>query len=427
MSATAPAETPYKFLRTQVEQAFPWIGSWVTQPAGQDPLGRVLLPRDYLRTPFALSMIGLDYNESAYLLNAEVPWRSLQWVLQMYYAQNVAELTSNAPLHQAIVLGDAQGVGEMLRHPDAQWDGVTRNGHTALTLATLLGRYDMVELLLQHDFNVRAMDLVGNTALHWANIMRDPMLRDLLTAYAAPTDGENLFGGRPADYDSAWDQVPPQNLEVDLLYQDGTTRTLRTGDEFHQVMGFDYLPRVRPGIDFFAQVVAGMSNLDWLKGVHSDIKRCPAFPREEFSEAPMYLKDFGDPWGWGVCTRRALAKGEPVTSYVGDLVHTYENMVEVLNYGVNAYNSNAQPTPGLQAMLMSHFDAWRSGNFGSRINSAEYDGAQCLSFTCRFWRGLPRSQFYASRDIMENEQLSWFYGDGYWAAHGFSARPLPQF
>ena len=175
------------------------------------------------------------------------------------------------------------------------------------------------------------------------------------------------------------------------------------------------------------QLLVGMLQPSWVKQVLAEVSEIQDYDRRDFEEVPLYLKDFGEPFGWGVCTHVDIAKGTPVTGYVGDLVHTFEVTVDLFNCGYTLYTCNSQPNTRLQQSLMSHFDARRSGNLGSRVNSSHTREAASLDTRCRFWRGLPASMMWANRDIRAGEQISWFYGDGYWRARGMEAQPLPPF
>jgi hypothetical protein len=406
-------------------EAMPWLADWLVPASEQAHAAAV--PRDFIRTPFALTMLDIKPRDARFLDGVTEPWVALQGLVRVFLGQHVSWIGAHAPLHGFVIsdqmdecLAAAQALGSSI-HP------IGPHGHTALTLAAMLGRNAAVEMLLAHGADLHATDILGNTALHWACIMRNRSLIHRLCALGANQEQLNLLGGRPADYDEAWNRVPPAQIDMQLHHHDGTVQHVRDQDAFKRVMQFELLPLARPGIDFYVQLVLGMLQPPWVENAVHELNAVGSFERRTFTELPLFLKDFGEPFGWGVCTHEAIPEGTPVTGYVGDLVHTFEVTVDLFNCGFTLYTSNAQPSEALQSLFLSHFDARRSGNLGSRINSAHVPEAASLGYLCRYWCGLPTAMFFAARDIEAGEQISWFYGDGYWRARGMPAQPLPLF
>lgn len=355
------------------------------------------------------------------------PWIALGRVARVLMASHGGWLGSRAKGHGYVLLDNIEGCMALAREPGSAINALGPQGHTMLTFAALLGRNDILEALLAEGADIDGTDVLGNSALHWASIMRNrPMIEHLL-AHGADPERVNIFSGLPIDYDEAWDRKPPTQVDIQLMFADGTRQHVRDQATFKDIMHFELLPLTRPGIDFFMQLIVGMLQPEWVKRVLADVSEVADYGRDDFQEMPLYLKDFGEPFGWGVCTHVDIPKGTAVTGYVGDLVHTFEVTVDLFNCGYTLYTCNSQPSSKLQQSFMSHFDARRSGNLGSRVNSSHTREAASLDTKCRFWRGLPGSMMWANRDIRAGEQVSWFYGDGYWTARGMAAQPLPPF
>ena len=401
-------------------QSWPWLDAWRAAPGPR-------LPRNFIKTPFALNLLDLAPAEATFLQSCtDQPWRALQAVLRAYYSKHLLRLSAGAPLLHAVIVNDLQAVAEQAR--SAQLHDPSRTtfkahlsahtaGHTALTLAAMLGRDHAAERLLAAGAAVDVSDALGNTPLHWAQLTRNTGLRDALLAHGAPTEASNRLGALPQDCDDSWNNLPPTEFNVQAQLRDGGRRQLNDIASFRACLGFDYQPSTRPGIDFYLQLAVGQTSASWLEALHSSLADHPPLPREARREPTLYYRDDGAPWGWSVCCAEPLAAGDWVAAYTGDLIHSQETLVELLN-------QHSSPYLGYGNHLKAHIDAQRSGGFGSRINSAHCLGAENLGVACGFWRGLPRTEFFALRPVNAQAQLSWYYGDAYWRTPGIQPIPL---
>ena len=409
----------------EIIAAMPWIRAWLRSPDASAPMA----PRNFLHTPFALSLMRLPPHGGALLLAPPVPQTPpavLRRLAHMLFFSQAPGLRRDEPLLASIGGGDPLAAVQAAITP-AGLTAHGTHGQLPLTLAALLGRHDVVDSLLAAGAAIDGCDVMGNSAGHWAGIVGDATLGQRLQEAGADASQENIMGGRAGDYRAAWRRQAAAQPGIACQGRDGNIATPASREAFIADMGFEYLAEPRPGIDFFVHLLFGMWRPEWVMGVRNDILRLGHLPRQAPDMPRLSMKDFGDPWGWGVCTTDAIAAGSPVTTYVGDLVHTYEMLTDLVNWGFPAYTCNAMPNPAMQGRFMSMIDACRSGNLGSRINCSHTAEAANLVFTCRFWRGLPEVRFSARRNIAAHEQLSWFYGDPYWKERGVEVTPLPDF
>ena len=395
----------------------PWIGEWLPYISPQ-------APRDFVRTPFALSILQLHPGNATFLSAVDDRVAAFNKIVQILFKRGGAPMSGADALHPLIIANDRPGVKQMLAAQPRDLNARAANGHTPLTLAALLARGTILQELLARGAHIDAPDALGNTALHWATVCQRPPLADFLVAHGARATCRNLFAACPKDYDDAWRVAPPDTFDLQVV-RAGDVQRVRDAVAFANMMGFDYMPQSRPGVDFFVQLIVGMAQPQWLHAALQVLPQAAQFAGQPFTDVPMFFKDFGPPWGWGVCAGAPIKEGDPVTSYSGDIVHAYEMAAEAIALGQNRYACKAQPTAALQALFNDFFDARRAGNFGSRINSAHVPDAACLQPRGGFARGLPLSMFFAKRPIAAGEQLSWFYGDGYWSTAEIALQPLP--
>ncbi|KAK9290283.1 hypothetical protein L1049_008450 [Liquidambar formosana] len=123
--------------------------------------------------------------------------------------------------------------------------------------------------------------------------------------------------------------------------------------------------------------------------------------------------------GWGVHAAQLIRQGQFVCEYAGELLTTKEarrrqHMYDELSSGgrfSSALLVVREHLPSGKACLRINIDATRVGNVARFINHS-CDGGNLLTMLMRSSGALlPRLCFFASRDIQEDEELSFSYGD----------------
>ena len=404
------AHIPHETIsRDALLELSPWLSAWLGAPQAS-PTPRA--HRNFIKTPFALGLLDIAPSEAHFLDDCLDPWRAFQAIVRAYYSRDLLRLSAGSSLQHAIIVNDLQAVAEQARRAQLHDLSVTTfaapgseraAGHTALTLAALLGRNHAVDCLLAAGAAVDSRDALGNTALHWAQLTRNAALRDTLLAHGAPTEATNRLGAQPVDCDEAWNALPPTELSVLVERRDGRRLHLTDIASFRACLGFEYQPRLRLGIDFALQLAVGQTSAAWMDALHYSLSEHPPMSRTAVTEPALLFRDDGAPWGWNVCAGEALPRGSWVAAYTGDLIHSHESLVELLNHGSNPHLSQAHVSGPLQSHLQGHIDALRNGGFGSRIPTSA--ARANLTVVKGFWRGLPRYQFIAERDIAAGERL----------------------
>lgn len=135
--------------------------------------------------------------------------------------------------------------------------------------------------------------------------------------------------------------------------------------------------------------------------------------------------------GWGLYAGELISKGKFVCEYAGELLVTEEARKRQQKYDVLA--SKGLISPALlvvkehlsrgTVILRINIDATRIGNVARFINHS-CDGGNLEVLLVRGCGALlPRVCFFAARDIQENEELSFSYGD----ISRLNPNPLPCF
>ncbi|KAK9123446.1 hypothetical protein Sjap_013048 [Stephania japonica] len=123
--------------------------------------------------------------------------------------------------------------------------------------------------------------------------------------------------------------------------------------------------------------------------------------------------------GWGLCADQFVRRGQFVCEYAGQLVTTEEARKRQSRYDELAGGSEfasallvvREHLPSRKACLRINIDATRIGNVARFINHS-CDGGNLSTVLVRSSGMLiPRLCFFASKDILEGEELAFSYGD----------------
>ncbi|KAK4483761.1 hypothetical protein RD792_010964 [Penstemon davidsonii] len=123
--------------------------------------------------------------------------------------------------------------------------------------------------------------------------------------------------------------------------------------------------------------------------------------------------------GWGLYAAEMIPHGQFVCEYAGELLSTKEARERQLTYDKLASNGRLTPAllvvkehlPSGNSCTRINIDATRIGNIARFINHS-CDGGNLDTVILRSSGALlPRICFFASRDIQENEELTFSYGE----------------
>lgn len=135
--------------------------------------------------------------------------------------------------------------------------------------------------------------------------------------------------------------------------------------------------------------------------------------------------------GWGLYAGELISKGKFVCEYAGELLVTEEARKRQQKYDVLASSGLLSPAllvvkehlPSRTVCMRMNIDATKIGNVARFINHS-CDGGNLEVLLVRSCGALlPRICFFAARDIQENEELSFSYGD----ISRLKQNPLPCF
>uniref|UniRef100_A0A131YG45 RING-type E3 ubiquitin transferase n=1 Tax=Rhipicephalus appendiculatus TaxID=34631 RepID=A0A131YG45_RHIAP len=96
----------------------------------------------------------------------------------------------NEELVKAAATGDAQKCEEILKHPEANVNGVFAS-HTALQAASQNGHVEVVKILLRHNADVEIEDKDGDRAVHHTAFGDEPSVMELLARAGADLNARN--------------------------------------------------------------------------------------------------------------------------------------------------------------------------------------------------------------------------------------------
>ena len=173
-------------------KSMPWLADWLLPPEQQN--AALAAPRDFIRTPFAVTMLNTKPNAVPFIDYVTQPWVALGRLARVLMASHGGWLSHRAPAHGYILLDNFEGCMALVQQPGSAINALGPHGHTMLTFAALLGRNDLLEGLLQQGADIDGTDTLGNSALHWACIMRNrPMIASLLAHGAGPRPAQCLL------------------------------------------------------------------------------------------------------------------------------------------------------------------------------------------------------------------------------------------
>ncbi|XP_037498060.1 E3 ubiquitin-protein ligase MIB1 isoform X1 [Rhipicephalus sanguineus] len=96
----------------------------------------------------------------------------------------------NEELVKAAATGDAQKCEEILKHPEANVNGVFAS-HTALQAASQNGHVEVIKILLRHNADVEIEDKDGDRAVHHTAFGDEPSVMELLARAGADLNARN--------------------------------------------------------------------------------------------------------------------------------------------------------------------------------------------------------------------------------------------
>ncbi|KAL3644135.1 hypothetical protein CASFOL_012067 [Castilleja foliolosa] len=123
--------------------------------------------------------------------------------------------------------------------------------------------------------------------------------------------------------------------------------------------------------------------------------------------------------GWGLFAAELIPSGQFVCEYAGELLSTKEARQRQQTYDKPASNGHVTPAllvvkehlPSGNTCMRINIDATRIGNIARFINHSCDGGNLDTVITRSSGALLPRICFFASRNIQENEELAFSYGD----------------
>jgi|SRR5476651_172028 len=108
----------------------------------------------------------------------------------------------DTPLHNAVWAGSETIAKLILSHNADVVNAPNGNGATPLMIAAQLGDETMTKTLIENGANIKALDVKGKSALHYAEEYSTNSMATLLEKLGANPDVEDLRGKSPYDYRS---------------------------------------------------------------------------------------------------------------------------------------------------------------------------------------------------------------------------------
>jgi hypothetical protein len=371
--------------------------------------------------PLLLHKTGISYEKSLeYVQLYQEPGKILHAFIRLFLENLTTDCKRHA-VHGAVWRGDIQEVYAKVHSDAGQWmKDACVCGQGPLTLAILLDKPDVVECLLTTDLRIlECEDVFGHTALHWSVLLQHEEYFNRLIAYGANRHKVSYLGAKAEDYRYIFEVEKEWPLNLCVENNFGDRQYYKDNDVVFEQLKFKYIEKSLYSLDCIFQWIVSAFELGWKDRCREKLSSMPCFSRRVFPEQPLSLRYVSHQLGYGVFAQEKIKEGDPVTDYACPVVHHLQLLVNSLRLNhASAYYATALPDYESYQLLPWHFNGCQMGNLGTRINSSHEPEAANLATRCAFWRGLPRGQFFARRNINPGEQLCWFYGDSYWKKHG---------
>ncbi len=112
----------------------------------------------------------------------------------------VTKITQKNLIHQLVLLGDTDTVTFFLQSSPYIYDFYPSDGLSCLHFAALGNSLEMLEILLDHGFEVKTQDQWGRTPLHYATINPNKEILAKLLEHGADLFQSDIYGCSPIDF-----------------------------------------------------------------------------------------------------------------------------------------------------------------------------------------------------------------------------------
>lgn len=110
------------------------------------------------------------------------------------------EISQKSLIHRLVLIGDTDTVAFFLQSSPYIYDFYPLHGLSCLHLAALGNSLEMLELLLDHGFDIKAQDQWGRTPLHYATINPNKEILSKLLEHGADLFQSDNYGCSPIDF-----------------------------------------------------------------------------------------------------------------------------------------------------------------------------------------------------------------------------------
>lgn len=180
-------------------------------------------------------------------------------------------------------------------------------------------------------------------------------------------------------------------------------------NEFEKVLDFQYRQFLTfPSYYFFRKILKQSPYIPKGSSIATDNHKWMQLYRQELLEgktAPIYIKWIDQNIGYGAFAAKNITSGEFIGEYTGLVRQIYRDQAERNTYCLH------YPTK-MWSLKYFAVDAMNEGNLVRFINHSNHPNLQSL---CLIDRGLVHQVLVANRAIMQGEQLTYNYGEEYWA------------
>lgn len=131
-----------------------------------------------------------------------------------YDGKDGMTITDDSPLIKAMVAGDVNAARSLLKSKKVNVNQATKDGSSALIVATIKSTAPMVQTLISYGADVVQKDAAGLTALHYAAIIGDVDKIRLLASLDPLVDRPDAHGVTPVFYAYINDQIAAAQLLI---------------------------------------------------------------------------------------------------------------------------------------------------------------------------------------------------------------------